>query len=107
MTNKEMKVVFFSLSILMAAGARLLSQDLLGTLAKPQDYVSRRVSSYDRSGGNSDSLAIAPGATAVLAEIPGPGAVHHIWVTVSAEPFHGRQLILRMYWDGEVAPSVE
>ena len=67
MTNKEMKVVFFSLSILMAAGARLLSQDLLGNLAKPQDYISRRLSSYDGSDGHSDSLAIAPGAAAVLA----------------------------------------
>jgi len=107
MERKKTTVLLVALSILMAAAARLLSQDLLGNLAKPQDYVSRRVSSYDRSGGNSDSLAIAPGATAVLAEIPGPGAVHHIWVTISAEPFYGRKLILRMYWDGEKSPSVE
>jgi hypothetical protein len=82
-------------------------QDILRSLGQPQDYVSRRVSSYDRSGGNRDSLAIEPGATAVLAEIPGPGAIHHIWVTIAAEPFYARKLVLRMYWDGEAGPSVE
>jgi len=107
MIHKESKVVFISLFIFLAAAAALLSQDLLSNLAKPQDYVSRRVSSYDRSGGNRDSLTIDPGATAVLADIPGPGAVHHIWVTIAAEPFYGRKLVLRIYWDGETAPSVE
>ena len=96
-----------SLSILLGCGLSALGQDILSNLAKPQDYVSRRISSYDRSGGNRDSLTIEPGATAVLAEIPGPGAVHHIWVTIAAEPFYGRKLVLRMYWDGETAASVE
>jgi hypothetical protein len=107
MNHKKIAALLIALSVLMSAGARLRSQDLLGNLAKPQDYVSRRFSSYDRSGGNSDSLAIEPGATAVLAEITGPGAVHHIWITIAAEPFYGRKLVLRMYWDGETAPSVE
>jgi hypothetical protein len=106
MKYQEPKRVFFSLSILLAA-AGLSSQDILSNLGKSQDYISRRVSSYDRSGANRDSLAIEPGATAVLAEIAGPGAIHHIWVTISAEPFYGRKLVLKMYWDGEAAPSVE
>jgi hypothetical protein len=76
-------------------------------LGREQDYVSRRVSSYDRSGGNRDSLTIGPGETAVLAEISGPAAIHHIWATIAAEPFYGRKLVLRMSWDGEAAPSVE
>jgi len=42
-----------------------------------------------------------------LAEIEGPGAIHHIWVTIAAEAFYGRKIILRMYWDGEITPSVE
>jgi len=100
-------VRLFSLSILLGCGLSALGQDILSNLAKPQDYVSRRISSYDRSGGNRDSLTIEPGETAVLAEMPGPGAVHHIWVTIAAEPFYGRKLVLRMYWDGETAPSVE
>jgi hypothetical protein len=84
-----------------------LSQDILEKLGRPQDYVSKRVSSYDRTGGNKDSLTIEPGATAVLAELKGPGAVHHIWVTIAAEAFYARKIVLRIYWDGEAAPSVE
>jgi len=94
-------------SLVLAAAGGLFPQDILSNLGKPQDYISRRVSSYDRSGGNSDSLSIDPGATAVLTEIPGPGAVHHIWMTIAAEPFYARKLVLRMYWDSETSPSVE
>ena len=83
------------------------SQDMLGKLGLPQDYVSKRISSYDRTGGNKDSLTIEPGLTAVLADLKGPGAIHHIWVTIAAEPFYGRKLVLRMFWDGEQDPSVE
>jgi hypothetical protein len=92
---------------LMVACTALIGQDMLGNLGRPQDYLSRRISSYDRTGGNGDSIPIEPGATAVLAEIQGPGALHHIWVTIAAEPFYGRKLILRVYWDGETDPSVE
>jgi len=102
------RLIFLSaLAVLPIAAKTLVSQDLLTGLARMQDYVSRRVSSYDRSGGNRDALPIEPGETAVLAEIQGPGAIHHIWVTIAAEPFYGRKLILRMYWDGEMVPSVE
>ncbi len=90
-----------------AAAALAPAQDILGKLGQPQNYASKRVSSFDRTGGNKDSLTIKPGDTAVLAEIAGPGAIHHIWVTISAEAFYGRKIVLRMYWDGEKNPSVE
>lgn len=95
------------LSFVFGSILPVLGQDILSNLGKPQDYISRRISSYDRSGANRDSLTIEPGATAVLAEISGPGAIHHIWVTIAAEPFYGRKLVLRMSWDGEMVPSVE
>jgi hypothetical protein len=95
------------LAIAAVAAAAPAAQDLLRSLAHPQDFTSARVSSYDRSGGNKDSLTIPPGGTAVLAELKGPGAIHHIWVTIAAEAFYGRKLVLRMYWDGEASPSVE
>ncbi len=82
-------------------------QDLLRSLAKPQDFKAERVSSYDRTGGNKDSLTLKPGETVVLADLKGPGAIDHIWVTVAAEPFYGRKIVLRMFWDGESAASVE
>ena len=93
--------------LLFAAAAALPGQGLLEGLGRKQDYRSRRVSSYDRSGGNRDSIVIGPGKTAVLAEIDGPAAIHHIWTTIAAEPFYGRKIVLRIYWDGEKSPSVE
>ncbi len=44
-------------------------------------------------------------ATVTLAEIAGPGAIQHIWMTV--DPRTWRHLILRFYWDGEETPSIE
>jgi hypothetical protein len=51
------------------------------------------------------SINIAAGATATLADVEGPGALLHIWLTV--HPRHWRRLVLRCYWDGEATPSVE
>jgi hypothetical protein len=105
--KKKARILLGLLIAGAAAAAAAAAQDLLSKLAAPQDYVSKRVSSYDRSGGNKDSLTIPAGGTAVLADLQGPGAIHHIWVTIAAEPFYGRKLVLRMVWDGEAAPSVE
>ena len=52
----------------------------------------------------SPSVHIEPGQTHTVAEIDGPGAIQHIWMTPTG---HWRFLILRMYWDGEEHPSVE
>ncbi len=69
---------------------------------------SRRVSSYDRQGGNTDCLRIGAGETAVLADIAGAGVIRHIWITMASEdPMIRRNAVLRMYWDDEEQPSVE
>ncbi len=51
------------------------------------------------------AIRIAPRATVTLAEIAGPGAIQHIWLTV--EPAWWRKLIVRVYWDNETDPSIE
>jgi hypothetical protein len=53
----------------------------------------------------SPSLNLPPHSTTVLADIAGPGAINHVWLTTF--PTNWRALILRFYWDGEEAPSVE
>jgi hypothetical protein len=53
----------------------------------------------------SPSIHIAASTTVTLADIDGPGAIQHIWLTVF--PTYWRRLVLRMYWDNEEAPSVE
>jgi hypothetical protein len=51
------------------------------------------------------------GRTVTLAEINGPGVIQHIWITVTdktdKDVFVLRDLVLRIYWDGEEVPSVE
>lgn len=47
---------------------------------------------------------IQPGECVVLGEITGPAIITHIWMTFH-ESFR-RDLVLRIYWDGEDQPSV-
>lgn len=50
-------------------------------------------------------IEVCPGKVQTIAQIDGSGIVNHIWMT--AYPECWRELILRMYWDGEREPSVE
>jgi hypothetical protein len=52
----------------------------------------------------SPSVHIQPKQIFTLAEIQGPGAIQHIWMTPTG---HWRFSVLRFYWDGETEPSVE
>src|SRR5665647_1203974 len=49
-------------------------------------------------------VRIKPGETFTMAEIEGPGAIQHIWMTPTGI---WRFSILRIYWDDETEPSVE
>jgi len=49
-------------------------------------------------------VRIKPGETFEMAEIKGPGAIQHIWMTPAGT---WRYSILRFYWDDETIPSVE
>ena len=53
----------------------------------------------------SPSITIAGRETVTLADIAGPGAIQHIWLTV--HPQYWRSLVWRISWDGETTPSVE
>jgi hypothetical protein len=102
-----------AVAALFSAGAAQAPEapgaSLLQDVARRQPYEARRFSSgHPDLHRNGDSKSIAPGETLVLGELAGPGAITHIWTTVgSYDPFHGRSLVLRIYWDGEDSPSVE
>lgn len=49
-------------------------------------------------------IRIAPRSTFTLAEITGPGAIQHIWMTPTG---NWRHSIIRFYWDDEPNPSIE
>jgi len=131
---KKISNIFFCLAIIFVSNsiAQKFPFDGLflnmGNLARISDAESRSISpenftgekgkggmatdgtgaSYARELGKgwkiSPSIRIETGKTVTLAEIEGPGAVQHIWMTPS---HHWRFSILRFYWDGETEPSVE
>jgi Protein of unknown function (DUF2961) len=84
------------------------AESMLSGLARPHDYVQKRISSYDRTGGNGDARPVPAGETLTLLDEAGPGVITHVWMTIaSGESYHLKKLVLRAYWDGEATPSVE
>jgi Protein of unknown function (DUF2961) len=82
--------------------------DELFAQARLRSYKTRRSSSWDRTGGNDDSVRVEPGSAATLLDVTGAGVVTHIWFTINSEDRHHlKNLVLRAWWDGESAPSIE
>jgi hypothetical protein len=101
----------------------------LGSLSRISKAVTRSISAENPSGAKgeggkategtgaiparelgqgwkvSPSINIPGKATVVLANIAGPGAIQHVWMTV--HPSAWRSLVLRFYWDEEELPSIE
>jgi hypothetical protein len=88
--------------------ASLPSPDSPFTMARLRDYKCRRSSSWDRTGGNADFVAVDPGASVTILNVMGPGVITHIWFTInSSDQMHLKNLVLRAWWDGEPSPSIE
>ncbi len=84
--------------------------DLLGLARVQSGMRTKRVSSYDRSGGNNDRFEhIQDGQKRELFNVSGAGIINHIWITIAPPPerLNRNDIILRMYWDGNEFPSVE
>jgi hypothetical protein len=82
----------------------------LANLGRLRDFERRRLSSFDRRGGNRDFVVLPPGERVELGRIEGAGCVKHLWVTtvpIQEEPHDLCGLVLRAWWDGEPSPSVE
>ncbi len=79
----------------------------LNSLTQPLEGRSMRATSgnpYD----NNDSADFKVGETKTIAVLEGPGKITHIWLVPSSMDIrYPRALVLRIYWDGAAAPSVE
>lgn len=89
-----------------------LGKSSLNDIAKlrPDSVKRKRISSYDRKGGNIDWIDIKARYKATLGQVEGAGCIKHIWCTfMCSAKYSLRNAILRMYWDGEPEdkPSVE
>jgi len=104
-------VLIFSILGFMFNIALGQSPTMLSGLATIEKNVkSKRISSYDKTGGNNDRFEnIRNGEQRTLAEIQGSGIINHIWITIAPPPHElsRNDIILRMYWDGNDFPSVE
>ena len=75
--------------------------------ARAQTYRSLKQSSFDRTGGNHDYWSIKAGDTLEVFNDQGAGIITHIWFTIAAQSGnHLKELVLRVYWDGNSKPSV-
>ena len=94
-------------AVAVASDARPQLGGLPADLAALKTYRSMRVASADRPG-NADCIPFQPGETRTIAELTGPGEISHIWTTIATRnQNHLRDLVLRIYWDGNTSPSVE
>ncbi|MDD5705603.1 MAG: DUF2961 domain-containing protein [Kiritimatiellae bacterium] len=50
-------------------------------------------------------ITIPARSVVTIMDVDGPGVIQHMWFTLSKT--HYRDIILRIYWDGETEPSVE
>jgi hypothetical protein len=80
----------------------------LGELARIRNVTTRRVSSWDRAGGNMDFLVVQPGQMVTLADIHGAGCINHIWCTHACQQDdYLRRAVLWARWDDEQDFSIE
>lgn len=105
--KKQSFILWFCCLSIMAQAQ---TTNLLSSLTTIQEGVkSKRVSSYDRSGGNGDNVyMIKPGESRTIFDVKGAGIITHIWVTIAPRPerLNRSDIILKMYWDGNSEPSV-
>jgi hypothetical protein len=76
---------------------------MLSNLTRIRNHKTGRFSSWDTSGRNSDSWTIPARSSRVLADIPGPAQITHIWMT---QVQHYRECLLKITFDDAPYPSV-
>ena len=59
--------------VLSIAGSAAAQSAWLQDLPNPHDYILKRSSSYDRTGGNADARPLAPGSALTVLDEAGPG----------------------------------
>jgi hypothetical protein len=87
----------------------ILGSDL-ANIARLRKFKRKRVSSHDLTGGNTDWFEFQPNEKKVIFDEDGAGCIKHIWMTMAAigsGQHWRRNIIIRMFWDGEEHPSVE
>jgi len=72
-------------------------------LIRIRNRKTRRSSSWDTSGRNDDLWTVPPNSSVILADIPGPAQITHIWMT---QRNHYRECLIKITYDDASYPSV-
>lgn len=83
----------------------------LSNIFLKNDGVRKRVSSYDKTGGNDDRIYIKPNETRVIFDVHTSGLIEHIWMTEmnlgdKEEENALRKVVLKFYWEDSKYPQV-
>ena len=108
--DRRIPLLALLLAMPIQAGAQGTEGTLLDLARIHSGVQSRRISSFDRTGGNNDRFENIPtGERRTLFQVEGAGLINHIWITIAPPPpeLNRNDIILRMYWDGADAPCVE
>ena len=107
-SSHYMTLVFF---VLAAYSTQPSNAQDFPSLPVQKDYTQERVSSSDPTGRNDDGNwknPIKAGEERTIANLTGPGVITHIWFTIaSAEHYHLKKIVLRLFWDDDQVPAVE
>ena len=104
---KKILSLLFILPAVIGAAVPPLSAQSLSVLTQPLEGRSMRATSGNPND-NSDAADFAKGETKTIALLEGPGKITHFWLVPSSQDIrYPRALVLRIYWDGAAAPSVE
>ncbi len=109
MKRPELSLILIFILCLFQFGLNAQGTDLRKLTEIRDGVKTKRVSSYDRSGGNNDRIEhIKPGEKKVIFDVSGAGMINHIWITIAPPPeqLSRNNIILRMFWDGSDLPSV-
>jgi hypothetical protein len=115
--NQIVMMRFFNISwciLFLLTGLTCYSQpaetDLFSVTRIKKGIKSKRISSYDTTGGNNDRFEnIQPGEKRTIFNVQGSGIINHIWTTIAPDPRDLKRddIVIRMFWDGNASPSVE
>ncbi|HEY1053492.1 MAG TPA: hypothetical protein VGE24_00085, partial [Emticicia sp.] len=86
MMKKLLQVFIWCLFVLPVV-AQVPGNEMMGMAQIKKGIKSKRISSYDTTGGNRDHFTkIKPGERRVLFDVKGAGIVNHIWITIAPSP---------------------
>ena len=74
---------------------------MLSALTRIRNRKTGRVSSWDTSGRNADRWIVPAKSSVVLADIPGPAQITHIWMT---QMNHYRECLIKITYEDAPYP---